>query len=453
METTQPTGTQLAVQDKIHGLTNNQVGALLTYDIDNALGITDLFSFATTNRNDSIIKIDKEEEILDCSELFTIDKIIQNNFASAFCYSYETNFEDAKNNAIPFVKIKRARRKVFIELDLTFVELDLPIYKNDTNLISFLISKYAGDNKFIFEVHEDNSITVKFIKQYRNEDGVVINNDLVCLCIVEITNSKKDFDILINNLKESDLFRNSDDYEYDLKSAYMSRYQHLFLDYFNEIDNQNKDTQKFGIELKYAINKELNNCEYVIDNALKLQHFRSMFNSAIDMTTYSKVINFIVDEVMEDSRWGIFKNKDLHSVGLLNSQLEGKISAAIFFMFNIDKNLLGMMKEANVNKDISTRETLEDMVKAAIDSAFIISKDIVASVIDGEELSYPKNPRIARILLSELLDINGWLARFRENIIGPVCNEIITDILERKAEANKADEDIEPQDQTGSQEQ
>lgn len=374
--------------------------------------------------------IETEEEILDCSELFSIENVIKNRHGKMFVYNHKHKEDNIH------IDIVRARRKVDISLKYL-----VNSHSTIENLMGY-INKYIGDNKaVILDASIDNGINIAFIKEYRNIDNVVINKEL-CLLRVSLSycdqNHHNEYqshgDIsyveklrvitskIYHSFLSSEFAKKADEYMEELKSKYSANFAHIYLDTLNNFFTSKADSF-IGIksDISYCINKELSTCDFITEHCLKIEQFKKNWNNFISVAEYNKVLEFALNHAYSNKR-----------VKKMNAYNDAIITACIFFFYNIDKTTMNLAREAKGNNSIQTSKDVEDMYIKAIDIALITSKDILAAILDNEAIEIKIEPMKALNLLKIYNLEAELLSAFKDEILNPIINAVIEDVIDFK---------------------
>lgn len=405
---------------------NNLVDQLLNINVDTDFRFSDLAFFAF--KNNLIVKLEKEEDILDCSELFAIDKVINNNHGQMFVYGFNADITPTIS-----VGITRARRKVDILLNYNIGQ------SSTAEEILVYIKKYIGDsNAILLEAKAGKNINLAFIKEYKNINNIVINRELCLLRIVlndtllinavglefsEIAYSK-----VYNELLDSELIINAIKHEEYLKLNYSAGMAHIYTDTLNKYYNVNVeagetilDKAKDTPNLNYKINKQLAICDTFTDNALKMQQFKNSWNNHISISDYNRTLEFALGKAFEVT-------------------LEKyPIAVSLFLLSNIDKTTMNLVREAASNTVVKTEEDIIKMYDNALDISIIMSKDILAAVIDGEKLDVSFNIEQASSMLYLFNTEKDFMQSFKDVVVKPIMDNVIADILEQKSKQPELD--------------
>lgn len=415
-------------------LTNKMIEEILKIETRKDFMFSDLVINAKSLGLLSIV--DKEEDILNCSELFAIEKVVENTYGKMFVYEHSSKISDNAK-----VSIIRARRKVDITLDY-FITKDSTVEE-----VMNYINRYVQDNKsIIIEASGWDFIALAFFKEYKNIDGIIINRE-ICLLRICFQTAKTDLELMegaldgikssiYTNLLNSNFAKESREYEDELKATYAARYTHIYTNVIAEYFGINIDQDDISISkelnekikvmspLYYSINKELSICDFISENALKMQQFKNNWNNFISIPEYEKVLKFALEYSIDA--------KSLPTELVLDRF--GIITACMLYMFNIDKTTMNLVREARSNSTIQTAEDIKDMYNKAIDISLITSKDLLAAIIDGEKLDVKIEPEKAlNILVRYNKDLN-MLTSFKEFIINPIIDSIVEDVLAFKLE-------------------
>lgn len=367
--------------------------------------------------------VDNEEEILDCAELFSIENVIKNRHGRMFVYGH---MHDESNVSIDIV---RARRKI---------DIGLKYFVNSNSTIEDVmmhIEKYIGDNRaIVLDASIDKGINIAFIKEYKNVDNIVINKEICLLrLLLSTTNSNErqlptDISLaeklrvvaskIYHAFLSSEFMTKANVYMDELKSNYLAKFAHIYSDtldkFFQEHEKHFILTKEDAI---YSIQKELAICDFVTEQALKVEQFKNHWNNFINIEKYNKVLEFALKHA--------YVTRNYHDT---------IITACLFFFYNIDKITMNLAREAKGNESIQTTEDIEAMYIKAIDIALITSKDVLAAILDNEKIEIKIEPSKALELLKIYNLETELLSSFKDEILNPIINVVIDDVLDFKLE-------------------